>query len=345
MHQRRLRVDGSVGPPGRTVRISCSVEGCDRAHKARGLCNLHYRRLLRVGDPLATRRASSYEGVVCRVPDCDAVPRARHLCSSHYIRWRIYGDPQGGGPARLRVHPETCTVVGCERSYVTLGFCSLHYKRWRASGDPLATVDRSRQTCQIDGCHNLHVARGWCAQHYGRWRRFGDPNWEAVKATECLIDGCEDVPEALGWCVTHYTRWRRYGDPNIELRKRSYPKGSICSIEGCDRPVKSRNWCELHYERWHTHGDPLLSLWEIEMDAACKLYRLFDENWVLLYVGISVRPDKRMNEHARSKEWWPLVEHFLLTDCVSRREALDLETSIIRNERPIFNIVHNEPDN
>lgn len=30
----------------------CDVDGCDRQHKARGWCHLHYRRWLRNGDPL-----------------------------------------------------------------------------------------------------------------------------------------------------------------------------------------------------------------------------------------------------------------------------------------------------
>lgn len=30
----------------------CAIEGCDKAVKARGLCNAHHRRLLRHGDPL-----------------------------------------------------------------------------------------------------------------------------------------------------------------------------------------------------------------------------------------------------------------------------------------------------
>jgi predicted GIY-YIG superfamily endonuclease len=109
-------------------------------------------------------------------------------------------------------------------------------------------------------------------------------------------------------------------------------------------PVKARGWCDKHYDRWKTHGDVEFSLWEIDMDTPTTVYRLFDSDWTLLYVGISVRPAKRMSEHSRSKEWWPLVEHFLFTECDTRRDALELEEGMIRNEQPIFNIVHAQSD-
>ena len=38
----------------------CSVDGCERRHKARGLCKLHYKRLRRSGALDATRRHLAY---------------------------------------------------------------------------------------------------------------------------------------------------------------------------------------------------------------------------------------------------------------------------------------------
>jgi hypothetical protein len=42
-------IEGTLRRPGRT----CSVEGCDRPHKARGFCQSHYKRVLATGDPKA----------------------------------------------------------------------------------------------------------------------------------------------------------------------------------------------------------------------------------------------------------------------------------------------------
>ena len=33
----------------------CSVPGCERPHQARGFCQMHYRRVLRYGDPLVVQ--------------------------------------------------------------------------------------------------------------------------------------------------------------------------------------------------------------------------------------------------------------------------------------------------
>jgi hypothetical protein len=38
----------------------CSVDGCERGHYARGMCMLHYKRLLRSGALDATRRHLAY---------------------------------------------------------------------------------------------------------------------------------------------------------------------------------------------------------------------------------------------------------------------------------------------
>lgn len=39
----------------------CSVAGCCKPHHARDLCNTHYRRLLRHGDPRKTLRRDVYQ--------------------------------------------------------------------------------------------------------------------------------------------------------------------------------------------------------------------------------------------------------------------------------------------
>lgn len=69
------------------------------------------------------------------------------------------------------------------------------------------------------------------------------------------------------------------------------------------------------------------------------LYRLFDAGDRLLYVGISVRPAVRWEEHALSRPWWHLVARKDVEWLASRSVAADAEREAIRVERPLFNSV------
>jgi hypothetical protein len=70
------------------------------------------------------------------------------------------------------------------------------------------------------------------------------------------------------------------------------------------------------------------------------LYRLFDEDGVLLYIGISNAWQHRMQEHRRTQPWWDQVAHVFPISFPDRRSALDAEARAIRRERPLHNIVH-----
>lgn len=53
------------------------------------------------------------------------------------------------------------------------------------------------------------------------------------------------------------------------------------------------------------------------------LYRLYDANGVLLYIGISGDPKRRFRQHARTKHWWPEVVRKEEVWFDTRREAED----------------------
>lgn len=72
------------------------------------------------------------------------------------------------------------------------------------------------------------------------------------------------------------------------------------------------------------------------------LYKLFGENGILLYAGISTNPTKRFKQH-EDKAWWDGVD-FERTQILwykSREEARQAEQHTIESEMPIYNIVHN----
>lgn len=72
------------------------------------------------------------------------------------------------------------------------------------------------------------------------------------------------------------------------------------------------------------------------------LYRFFDKDDRLLYVGISVSSAQRLSQHRSSQGWWRQVARMEVShlDC-ERREAEQIEASVIKTERPLHNIRHN----
>ncbi|WP_428956179.1 GntR family transcriptional regulator [Streptomyces sp. cg35] len=71
------------------------------------------------------------------------------------------------------------------------------------------------------------------------------------------------------------------------------------------------------------------------------LYRLYDENDRLLYVGMSNEPKERMKAHAADKTWWPEVATRDFEWFGTRAEAAQAEIEAIRGEQPIHNHTHN----
>lgn len=70
------------------------------------------------------------------------------------------------------------------------------------------------------------------------------------------------------------------------------------------------------------------------------LYRVFDHEGALLYVGQTLAPVHRFATHQRQKNWWRDVatialQHFQDLDAVS-----EAEREAIRGENPVHNILH-----
>jgi predicted GIY-YIG superfamily endonuclease len=75
----------------------------------------------------------------------------------------------------------------------------------------------------------------------------------------------------------------------------------------------------------------------------CALYRWFDANRILLYVGITKNPKQRFKAHAKSARWYTLAVGGPTIEWLpSRAAAVKAETLAIIKEEPIFN---RNPDN
>lgn len=70
------------------------------------------------------------------------------------------------------------------------------------------------------------------------------------------------------------------------------------------------------------------------------LYRAFDAEGALLYVGISFNPLLRVGQHAKSKAWWTEVAKITVAHYPTRAAAAAAERSAIASERPRHNVQH-----
>lgn len=75
-------------------------------------------------------------------------------------------------------------------------------------------------------------------------------------------------------------------------------------------------------------------------DKPTTLYRFFDADQRLLYVGVTLnrRQLRRWSEHAGTKDWWTDVASTTVTHYPSRDQALRAEADAIRSENPLHNI-------
>lgn len=71
------------------------------------------------------------------------------------------------------------------------------------------------------------------------------------------------------------------------------------------------------------------------------LYRFFDVQDRLLYVGIAGRPAERAHQHSKEKEWWLEVTRSTYEHFTTREAAAAAEVAAIVTEHPLYNVVHN----
>lgn len=73
------------------------------------------------------------------------------------------------------------------------------------------------------------------------------------------------------------------------------------------------------------------------------LYRCFDADSRLLYIGITANPPRRFRHHRGVKDWWAVVANIQL-QTFETREALEAaEQSAIQSEQPRYNVAYLNP--
>jgi hypothetical protein len=89
----------------------CEEDGCSEPVKAKGLCKMHYQRLLRHGHVRPGTRAKSMKK--CIIESCDNTLYAKGLCHAHYmkhIRWRKKGVDATRYQEMLREQGGVCAI-------------------------------------------------------------------------------------------------------------------------------------------------------------------------------------------------------------------------------------------
>ena len=71
------------------------------------------------------------------------------------------------------------------------------------------------------------------------------------------------------------------------------------------------------------------------------LYRHYDKDDVLLYIGISLSAVARLKQHQSSSRWFYDTAIMTIEWFDSVEQAREEELCAIKNESPIYNVVHN----
>lgn len=76
-------------------------------------------------------------------------------------------------------------------------------------------------------------------------------------------------------------------------------------------------------------------------DTQTSVYRYYDRDGLLLYVGITGRGTARNAEHNKTKDWWQFVVRQNVDHYRTREEAHTREVELIEDHTPPFNTQHN----
>lgn len=77
------------------------------------------------------------------------------------------------------------------------------------------------------------------------------------------------------------------------------------------------------------------------LDTPQALYRFYNRDGRLLYVGITGDIGVRWRAHNKRKPWWTEVATCTVEHFATRADAEAAEITAIRTERPLYNVAHN----
>lgn len=73
------------------------------------------------------------------------------------------------------------------------------------------------------------------------------------------------------------------------------------------------------------------------------VYRFFDDDDSLLYVGMTIDSGRRYGDHRRRQPWWGEVTRIMIERHPDRQAARRAELLAIRTEQPRYNVADTQP--
>lgn len=193
---------------------TCAIDRCDRLGYAVEMCEMHHRRVLRIGDPGPPEKLDRSR-VSCRAPDCDQPAEALGFCHGHYLRLRRSGSAD---ESPLRRPGRLCSIDDCARPHKAKGYRAAHYKRFLLHGSPLP----DRPIRESDG--NGHISHGY--RQIPVPRELRPPVGGVTKVGEHLLVTALHLGRPLRSDeVVHHRSGNRTDIENLELWTTSRPKG------------------------------------------------------------------------------------------------------------------------
>lgn len=100
---------------------------------------------------------------------------------------------------------------------------------------------------------------------------------------------------------------------------------------------------EAQHNRNRIRLEKLYATTEFTFDPRCVLYRCFDTDGKLIYIGQSMSIASRLQKHERKSTWWQQVSQITFErGYESREQLIAAETRAIQNEKPRYNKQFNE---